>query len=157
MAFDGRILSGVRVLAAAFGGEVIYARSPWRTFVDVEYATQTYLVLWDPLFRREGFGSMTAPALHSAAASLEVKKSANALIFAGRARAVGVTKYRPPSGRRQSFKTGSSCFSRKYSVATNSGISVMASPARTVGSNASRFVTRNMPVGVTVHSSRFFV
>jgi hypothetical protein len=34
---------------------------------------------------------MTASALHSATASLEVKKSANASIFAGRARAVGVT------------------------------------------------------------------
>jgi hypothetical protein len=29
----------------------------------------------------------------------------------------------------------------------------MASPARTVGSNASTLVPRNAPVGVTVHSS----
>ena len=30
-----------------------------------------------------------------------MKKSANALTFAGRVRAVGVTKYSPPSGKRQ--------------------------------------------------------
>src|ERR1700686_5860139 len=105
------------------------------------------------LRRRDGFHPMSASVLHSAAVSLEMKKSANALTFAGRARAVAVAKYRPPSGKRQSVKTGSSCLPRKYCVATNSGSSVMASPARTVGSNASTLVPRSAPVGVTVHSS----
>src|SRR5258708_2250922 len=102
---------------------------------------------------RAGFHPMSVSALHSAAVSLEMKKSANALTFAGRARPEAVTKYRPPSGKRQSVKTGSSCLSTKYCVATNSGSSVIASPARTVGSNASTLVPRNAPVGVTVHSS----
>jgi ketosteroid isomerase-like protein len=48
------------------------------------------------------FQPMTASALHSVVPSLAMKKSANAPTFAGRARAVGVTKYKPPSGRRQS-------------------------------------------------------
>ena len=100
-----------------------------------------------------GFQPISVSALHSAAASLEMKKSANALTFAGRARAVGVTKYRPPSGSRQSVRIGSSCLSAKYCVATNSGSSVMASPAMSMGSNASTLVTRNAPVGVIVHSS----
>src|SRR6266446_3432722 len=74
---------------------------------------------------------------------------------AGRARAVGVTKYKPPSGRRQSVNIGSSCLPGKYCVVMNSGSSVIARPARTVGNNASTLVPRKAPVGVTGHSSPF--
>jgi hypothetical protein len=55
-----------------------------------------------------GFQPVTASALHGASLSSVIKNSAKAVIFAGRARAVGVTKYNPPSGRHQSVRIGSS-------------------------------------------------
>ena len=92
-------------------------------------------------------------ALHCAGVSLAMKNSANALIFAGRARAVGVqiqTPFRQAPIRDPGLEL---LLSGKYWVATNSGSSVMPSPARTVGSNTSTLVPRNAPVGVTVHAS----
>jgi len=109
-----------------------------------------YFVRWLGCFQ-----PMTDSALHSAVLSLGMKKSARALTFAGRARVVGVTKYKLPSGIRQSVNIGSSSLSGKYCVAMNSGSSVMARPARTVGNNASTLVPRKTPVGVTEHSAPF--
>jgi hypothetical protein len=65
------------------------------------------------LRRTGGFHPKTTSALHGASVSFAIKKSARAETLAGRARAVGVTKYSPPSGKRQSVRSGSSCFSRK--------------------------------------------
>ena len=84
-----------------------------------------------------GFHPITTSAFHGASVSFVIKKSARAETLAGPARAVGVTKYSPPSGMRQSARSGSSCFSPKYWVAMNSGSCVMASPSSTVGNNAS--------------------
>jgi hypothetical protein len=78
--------------------------------------------------RTGGFRPITTSALRGASVSFAINKSARADTLAGRARAVDVTKYSPPSGMRQSARSGSSCLSRKYWVATNSGRSVMASP-----------------------------
>lgn len=47
-------------------------------------------------------------ARHSASVSFEMKKSASALTFAVRALLEGVTKYKPPSGNRQSVMMASS-------------------------------------------------
>jgi len=87
-----------------------------------------------------GFQPNTTSALHRTSVSSEIRKSAKADTFAGRARAVGVTKYNPPPGRLQSDSSGSSCLFEKYCVATNSGNSVIASPSSTVGNNASILV-----------------
>jgi len=103
-----------------------------------------------------GFQPIAASALHRAFVSLAIKKSARADTFAGRARAVGVTKYNPPSGRLQSVRIGSSCSFGKYCVAMNSGSSVIASPSNTVGNNASILVPLSGPVGVIGHSSPVF-
>jgi hypothetical protein len=67
-------------------------------------------------FRRcgGGFQPITTSALHRASVSSAIKKSAKAETLAGRARAVGVTKYNPPSGNNQSVSIGSSCPSGKY-------------------------------------------
>ena len=64
-------------------------------------------------FRRGGFQPITASALQGAAAIPAIRKSASAEIYAGRARAVGVTKYKPPSGSAQSPRIGSSALSEK--------------------------------------------
>jgi hypothetical protein len=103
-----------------------------------------------------GFQPITTSARHRAFVSSAIKKSARAATLAGRARAVGVTKYNPPSGRRQSARTGSSCPSAKYWVAINSGSSVIASPSSTVGNKASALVPRSGPVGVIADSSPVF-
>jgi hypothetical protein len=56
-----------------------------------------------------GFHPITTSALHGASVSFAIKKSARAEILAGRARAFAVTKYSPPSGKRQSVRSGSTC------------------------------------------------
>jgi hypothetical protein len=73
------------------------------------------------LRRTGGFHPMTTSALHGASVSFAIKKSARAETLAGRARAVGVTKYSPPSGKRQSVRSGYCAILRIRPAAASSG------------------------------------
>ncbi len=119
-----------------------YSSGRWATRASHEEDNRSrHLEIFGCFLRRTGDLHPTpASALHGAPVSCAIKKSARTETLAGRERAVGVTKYSPPSGMRQSPRSGSSCFSRRYWVATNSGSSVMASPSSTVGNNASTLV-----------------
>ena len=79
-----------------------------------------------------------------------VRNEDSASTLALRARAVGVTKYRPPRVMLQSGRRASTWPVRSRSKAMNSGSSAMARPASSVGIRASTLVTRNGPTGVTV-------